>query len=172
MAAYAAAYARALVDVILNRKLDTAKVEQALAISSQLREVLSMPSFTLERRVAILDTLVQRMSLGLEVRNFIAVIMRNSRLHAFHEIVVEYRREMAKRQGIAEASITTARKLDDKERQELEARVATITGTRVQAVFKEDTTLLGGVVLRIGSTVYDGSVRRRLERMKEQLITG
>jgi F-type H+-transporting ATPase subunit delta len=179
MAAYAAAYARALVDVVLGRKLDTQDVDRqltdfgaALDLSPELREVLYNPSFKMEKRLAIVDQLATRMQLGREIRNFIAVVMRNSRLHAFREIVDQYRREMDKRSGIAEARITTARKLDQNERQALEARVATIAGSRVRATFEEDKALVGGLILRIGSTVYDGSVRGRLERMKEQLVTG
>ena len=179
MAAYAAVYARALVDVVLDRKLDAAEVDQqlsdfeaALHISADLREVLYNPSFKLEQRIAILDQLASRMKLGREVRNFVAVVMRNGRLHAFHDIVAQYRHELDKREGVAEARITTARKLDAKEQRDLEARVATIAGTKVRATFEEDSALVGGVILRIGSTVYDGSVRGRLERMREQLVAG
>ena len=179
MAAYAAAYARALVDVVLDRKLDAAAVDEqledfavALETSGELREVLYNPSFKLEKRIAILDGLAKRMQLGSEVRNFVAVVMRNGRLHAFDEIVSQYRSEMDRREGISEAEITTARKLDAKERQELEQRVATMAGTKIHATFQEDSSLVGGVILRIGSTVYDGSVRGRLERMKEQLVAG
>ena len=179
MAAYASAYARALVDVVLSRKLDASNVSQqlfdfsaALDSSSALREVLYNPSFKLEKRIAILDSMAKKMELSSEVRNFVAVVMRNGRLHAFDEIAAQYRSEMDRREGIAEAEITTARKLDATERQELETRVATMAGTKIHATFQEDTGLLGGVILRIGSTVYDGSVRGRLERMKEQLVAG
>jgi F-type H+-transporting ATPase subunit delta len=68
--------------------------------------------------------------------------------------------------------ITTARKLDDQERREIESQAAEIAGSQIRATFQEDSTLVGGVVLRIGSTVYDGSVRGRLQRLKEQLIAG
>ena len=179
MAAYAAAYARALVEVVVDRKLDPAAIDQqlsdfaqALDVSPELREVLYSPSFKLDKRIGILDAIAQRMKLGVEVRNFIAVVMRNSRLHAFAEIAAQYRREMAKREGVAEAIITTARKLDAQERKDLEASVAQTAGTKIHATFQEDDALVGGVILRIGSTVYDGSVRGRLERMKEQLIAG
>lgn len=112
------------------------------------------------------------MNLGREVRNFIAVLMRNGRLHAFNEVLAEYRREMDKRCGISEALITTARKLDETERRAIEAQASAIAGNKIRATFHEDSALVGGVVLRIGSTVYDGSVRGRLQKLKEQLILG
>ncbi len=179
MAAYAAVYARALVDVVVGRKLVPSEINQqltdfggALESSPALREVLYNPSFKLEKRLAVVDSLVARMKLVPEVRNFIAVVMRNGRLHAFNEMLGQYRSEMNKREGISEASITSARKLDEQERRDLEAHAATIAGNRVHAIFVEDPALVGGVILKIGSTVYDGSVRGRMQRLKEQLIAG
>jgi F-type H+-transporting ATPase subunit delta len=179
MAAYAAAYARALADVVVSSRLDAASVDGQLQDfadtfrgSSELREILSSPSFNLDRRLAILDSLNAKMNLGREVRNFIAVLMRNGRLHAFNEVLAEYRREMDKRCGISEALITTARKLDETERRAMEAQASAIAGNKIRATFHEDSALVGGVVLRIGSTVYDGSVRGRLQKLKEQLILG
>lgn len=178
MAAYTGAYARALADVVVDRKLDPAEIDQQLGDFIEalqvpdLREVLYNPSFKLERRLSVLDKLVERMGLSKEVRNLIAVIMRNGRLHGFAEIVQEYRREINKRQNISLASVTTARRLDEQEKKDLEAQIASVAGTMIQATFHEDSSLVGGVVLQIGSTVYDGSVRGRLQRLKEQLIAG
>ena len=179
MAAYAAVYARALADVVIDAKLDVAGIDgqlqdfaSTLHDSSELGEVLSSPSFNLEKRVAILDSLNEKMNLGREVRNFIAVLMRNGRLHAFNEVLAEYRREINLRLGIAHATVTSARKLDDNERREIEQQAATLAGKQVHATFQEDSTLVGGMILRVGSTVYDGSVRGRLARLKDQLIAG
>ena len=66
----------------------------------------------------------------------------------------------------------TARDLDSKERDALVAEIAKLAGSKIDASFKLDKTILGGTVVRIGSTVYDGSVRGRLERLKEALIAG
>lgn len=179
MAAYAAAYARALADVVIDSKLDVAAIDNqlqdfasTLGESSELSEVLSSPSFNLEKRVTILDSLNAKMNLGREVRNFIAVLMRNGRLHAFNEVLAEYRREINARSGVADATVTSARRLDDAERREIEQQAATLAGRQVRATFREDSTLVGGMILRIGSTVYDGSVRGRLTRLKDQLIAG
>ncbi len=179
MAAYCAAYARALVDVELARKLDPVLVEahlaefaHALRISPALREVLYNPSFQLEKRIAIVDRLAVRLHAGREVRNFIVVMLRNGRLHAFDEVLARFRAELARRKGTVEARVVSARPLDRNERQAIEEEAAKLAGTHVLASYAEDASLVGGVVLQIGSTVYDGSVRGRLERMKEQLIAG
>lgn len=179
MASYTAAYARALADVVATSKLDAASMDRQLQDfaetlngSSELREVLSSPSFNLDKRISILDSLNSKMNLGREARNFIAILIRNGRLHAFNEILAAYRREMDQRSGISEAVVTSARKLDEEERRAVEAQAGEIAGNKVRAIFQEDSSLVGGLVLRIGSTVYDGSVRGRLQRLKEQLITG
>ena len=169
----------ALADVVIDARLDSAGIDgqlqdfaSTLNDSTELREVLSSPSFNLEKRVAILDSLNAKMSLGREVRNFIAVLMRNGRLHAFDEVLAEYRREINLRSGVADATVTSARKLDEGERREIEQQAATLAGKQVRATFQEDSSLIGGMILRIGSTVYDGSVSGRLARLKDQLIAG
>jgi F-type H+-transporting ATPase subunit delta len=74
--------------------------------------------------------------------------------------------------GISPAEIVTARELDAKEREALVAEIARLAGTKIDASFKLDASILGGTVVRIGSTVYDGSLRGRLDRLKEALIAG
>ena len=79
---------------------------------------------------------------------------------------------MQERLGIRQAEIVTARELGTKERDELVAGVGKLAGSRIEATFKLDNSIIGGTIVRIGSTVYDGSVRGRLERLKEALISG
>jgi F-type H+-transporting ATPase subunit delta len=71
---------------------------------------------------------------------------------------------------MAEAEITSARPLNDQDRAELEAQVAKLAGGRVRATYLQDATLLGGAVVRIGSTVYDGSIRAQLQQLKQKLV--
>ena len=122
--------------------------------------------------MGVLDTINTRMGCIPLVRNFLAVLINHNRLEAFDEILAEYRREMHARLGISEAQVTTARKLDDAERRELEEQVAKLAGRQVSAKFDEDSSILGGAVVRIGSTVYDGSVRGSLSKLTAQLIAG
>lgn len=179
MSIYASRYARALADVVETAKLDPAAVDQQLedfagtwAGSAELREILNNPAVDSETKVAVLDKINGRMGCEPLVRNFLAVLINHDRLDAFDEVLAEYRREMHRRLGISEAYVTTARKLDDDERRELEEQMAKLAGTRVSAKFEEDSSILGGAVVRIGSTVYDGSVRGNLSKLKAQLIAG
>jgi len=72
--------------------------------------------------------------------------------------------------GIAEARVSSARELTAAEKKSLEQRLAAVTGKTVRATYSEDATLLGGAVVRIGSTIYDGSVRGQLERLKQEIV--
>jgi F-type H+-transporting ATPase subunit delta len=179
MAVFAARYARALADVVLDAKLNTTEVEQQLedfaatfAGSKDLKELLLNPSISVQKRVAILDKINSRVGCGPQVRNFIAVLIRHERLGALREILEEYRLEMNRRLSISDAEVVTARPLEDQERAALEGQVSVLAGhNKVNATFREDKSLIGGVIVRIGSTIYDGSVRGRLERLKERLVS-
>ncbi len=178
MSIFAARYARALADVVLEAKLNPAEVLQQLedfaatfAGSKELREVLLNPSLPTAKRVAILDAVNRRIGCGPKVRNFLAVLISRERLAALSEIVEEYRLEMNRRLEISDAEVLTARPLQDQERAKLEREVAELAGTRVNATFLEDKSLIGGAIVRIGSTIYDGSVRGRLERLRERLVS-
>ena len=177
MAAFAARYARAFADVVEDTKLNPAEVEQQLkdfsatfAGSKDLRELLLNPSLSAQKRVSILDTVNTRIGCGPKVRNLLAVLIRHERLAALDEIFEEYRLEMNRRLAISDAEVVTARPLEDQERAKLEGQVAALAGTRVHATFRQDKSLIGGAIVRIGSTIYDGSVRGRLDRLKERLV--
>lgn len=179
MSVYGSRYARALADVVLSQKLKPSDVDQQLRDfsgtwhgSAQLREMLVNPAIPIEEKVGMLDKLNTRIGLSQPVRNFLAVLINHDRLSALDEVLEAYHKEMNSRLGIAEAHVTTARKLDDAERRELQDQMAHISGSQVEASFKEDSSILGGAIVRIGSTVYDGSVRGRLNKLKEQLIAG
>ncbi len=178
MSVFAARYARALADVVLQASLNPAEVLQQLedfaatfAGSKELREVLLNPSLPTGKRVAILDAVNRRIGCGPKVRNFLAVLISRERLAALSEIVEEYRLEMNRRLEISDAEVLTARPLQEQERAKLEREVAALAGTRVNATFLEDKSLIGGAIVRIGSTIYDGSVRGRLERLRERLVS-
>jgi F-type H+-transporting ATPase subunit delta len=178
MAVFAARYARAFADVVSDAKLNPSEVAQQLedfaatfAASKDLRELLLNPSIPTQKRVSILDAVNTRVGCGPKVRNFLAVLISHERLDTLSEILEEYRLEMNRRLSISDAEVVTARPLADEERAKLEGQVAELAGTRVSATFRQDKTLIGGAIVRIGSTIYDGSVRGRLERLKERLVS-
>ncbi|HEY3703445.1 MAG TPA: ATP synthase F1 subunit delta [Terracidiphilus sp.] len=179
MAVFVSHYARALADVVLKAKLDTAAIDRQLNdflaawdSSAALRGVFENPAIGETQKVAVLDKMNAKLGMAQPVRNFIAVLTRNGRAAHVHEVVEAYRTELQERQGIRQAEIITARELSDQERNFLLAGVGQLAGARIQANFKLDPSLVGGTVVRIGSTVYDGSVKGRLERLREELMAG
>ncbi len=178
MASVVSLYSRALADVVFERKVDALKsVAQLQGLSGivqstrGLRDVWSNPAVPGEEKRGVLDALAKRLGLERPVRNFIAVLIDHRRIAFLPEIVKAYEAEVNERMGVAEAAITAARELHAQEKHSLEAKLAEITGRKVRASYGSDPGLLGGAVVRIGSTIYDGSVRGRLMRLKEQLTT-
>ena len=177
MSVIALRYANALSLVAGSSKLDVKAAQQqlddfagTLSGSRELREVLMNPSIATEQKLKVLDAIAGRIGMFPQVRNFVAVIMDHRRLPELNEIVAEYAVVSDQQSGLAEAEITTAHPLNAEDRVELEAQVSKLAGGRVQATYREDATLLGGAVVRIGSTVYDGSIRAQLMQLKEKLV--
>ena len=125
-----------------------------------------------DQKRKVLDALAQREGLSREVRNFVAVVIDHKRVPFFDSIVKQVEKDLDDRMGIAEAQITSARELGDAEKRVLEARVEKLTGKRVRATYARDNALLGGAVVRVGSTIYDGSVLGQLQRIREQIADG
>jgi len=178
MASVVGTYARAFADVVIGSKADPARMleelhsmQALLAESDQLRRVMENPSIPGQQKRAVLDAVIAKTGGSRPVRNFIAVITDHRRLPLFGEIVKQVEREMNDRLGFAEADVTSARVLGDSEKQILEGEIAKLTGKRVRARYRQDASLLGGAVVQVGSTIYDGSVSGQLERIREQLVS-
>jgi len=179
MAAFVARYASAFAEVVTAAKLDTAAIEVQFSDflatwegSPEIREFFVNPAIPAVEKVGILDKLNVKIGLRKELRNLIAVLIDNGRIGSVSEVAQTYRRMLQEQSGIRQAEIVTARQLDETQRAELVAEVGKLAGSRIEASFRLDPSVLGGTVVRIGSTVYDGSVRGRLERLKEALIAG
>jgi F-type H+-transporting ATPase subunit delta len=178
-AAFAARYARAFADVVASAHLDAGALDRQFGDflgtwdgSTELRELFMNPAVPAAQKVSILDNLNAKMGLQKELRNLLAVLINNDRIGEVGEVATAWRVEMQVRLGIRHAEIVTARELGPQERAELVAGVGRLAGSHIEPTFKLDESILGGTVVRIGSTVYDGSVRGRLERLKEALIAG
>lgn len=176
MPAFVSRYAGAFLDVVTAAKLDTASIDQQFndflgtwKDSRELQEFFVNPSIPALQKVAILDKLNARIGMMKELRNLIAVLIDNGRIGHVAEVAATYRSMLQEQMGIKPAEIVTARELGKEERDALVAEVGKLAGARIDATFKLDKSILGGTVVRIGSTVYDGSVRGRLERLREQL---
>ena len=143
----------------------------ALNTSSELREFLENPSVEAASKLKVIDALAPRIGMYPQVRNFVAVITDHRRLAELNDIIGEYRRISDERAGISEARITSARPLDNAARAELERQVSKLTGGPIRASYAEDPSLLGGAVVEIGSTVYDGSIKAQLDQLKARLVS-
>lgn len=178
MAAIASRYARALADTLFERKVDAQKAAAQLRSmigllesSRPLREVWDNPAVELEQKIAVLDALAAKMALEPLVRNFMAVVIQHRRVPQLEEVTQQFEAEVNERLGIANAQVTSARDLEPAERSQVESQIAAVTGKTVKASYSTDSTVLGGAVIRVGSTIYDGSVRGQLDRLKQQLVS-
>lgn len=176
MASVTNTYARAFVDAVFDVHLDpdqTLREAQAVAElvagNKELRAVWETPSITAEQKRAVLDAIVAREGISQTVRNFIAVLIDHRRISFLEPIVKQFERELNQRLGFTEAEITSAHDLNQTDRQTLEAQMEKLTGKKVRARYSYDESLLGGAVLKIGSTIYDGSVKGQLEKIKEAI---
>jgi F-type H+-transporting ATPase subunit delta len=128
------------------------------------------PSIPSAQKLKVLDAIAPRIGMFPQVRNFIAVIMEHQRLHDLTEILDEYHAIADEQSHMAEAEITSAHPLNEQDRTQLEAEVAKLAGGRIRATYRQDPTLLGGAVVRIGSTIYDGSIRAQFQQLKQKLV--
>ena len=176
MASVASTYARAFADVVFSAHLDAGRavgslrrIEGLLAESADLRRVWENPAVPAEQKRKLLDAIVHREGIDHHARNLIAVLIDRRRVQFLGRIVEQIKKELDARMGFAEAHITSARELGDTEKSALETQIEKVTGKKVRAQFGLDATLLGGAVVRVGSTIYDGSVKGQLEKIKEAI---
>jgi F-type H+-transporting ATPase subunit delta len=176
MASVAGTYARAFADVVLSAHLDADRsvaelhtIAKLLEENIDLRRVWENPAVPADQKHRLLDAIVQRDKVLRQVRNLIALLIDHRRIDFLGRIVSQLEKELDARLGVAEAEITSSRELSDAEKRDFETQVAKLTGKKVRAQYARDASLLGGAMLRVGSTIYDGSVRGQLEKMKETI---
>jgi F-type H+-transporting ATPase subunit delta len=171
-------YSAALADAVLAGG-DTATVKAELADwgklfseSTDLQTVFGNPSIAHESKVKVLDSLIAKAKPTKTTANFLKVLLQNGRLANIGEINERFSSVLEERSGATSAKIISARELPGSERAEFEKNLEKLTGKKVSVNYTVDPDLIGGVVTRIGSTVYDGSVKTKLENLKEQLVNG
>jgi len=172
---YARAYAEVVVKNKLNPEKTVAEFQQMADVvnsSRELRNVLQNPAVSREQKLKLLDSIIQHIGATKMLRNFLAVLLDNRRIGNVGDLLEQFKQELDRRMGIAHAKVTSVRELSSAERKSLEKELAEITGKTVRATYSEDAGLLGGVLVRVGSTVYDGSVLGRLQRMRAEIAAG
>ena len=175
--ALASRYAAALADVAFEQKSgDRVKKDLAAFVdtffgSADLRNFIESPAVSPEMKHKVIEEVAAKMNLAPAVRNFAYLIVNHRRTEMLREIQQAFETELNARLGIAEAEVTSARELNAAERERMTKALERRTGKKIEARFRHDESLVGGAVVRVGSTVYDGSVREQLTRLREQLET-
>jgi F-type H+-transporting ATPase subunit delta len=141
-----------------------------LASSAELRHALASPAVSSARKRTVISRIADQLQLSQIARNFLYVLNSHRRLDALEAVLESFDVLSDERLGFTRAHVTSAQELDAGQRSALEAELAKLTGKRVRLKFATDPGLIGGLVARIGSTVYDGSLKRRLQSLGRQLM--
>jgi len=168
-------YASALADVTIARA-EAAEVhaelkawEQMMLTNASLLEAFSNPTVAYEQKGKVLNELISRTRVRPTSANFLRLLLKNQRLAELPAVNAKLAEVLDERAGVISAQVTSARPVPDATRVSLEEKLGELTGRKVRLTFETDESLLGGIVTRIGSTIYDGSVRDQLRRLGEEL---
>jgi F-type H+-transporting ATPase subunit delta len=176
--ALATRYASALVDVLTSTDAPiTAEIalEQLRAFAAMMREsaplrnALESPAVSLPRKRAVIDRFAKELGLARAARNFLLVLLDKRRIASLSEILDAAESQLDEHRGFVRADLRSAQPMDEQQQQSLAQDLGRIAGKQVRLRFQVDPDLIGGVVARLGSTVYDGSVRGRLAQIAKRL---
>jgi F-type H+-transporting ATPase subunit delta len=152
-------------------RLDLRSFEQTLADSPELAIALGTPSISRSRKRGVVGRLAQTIGLSNASRNFLKVLIDHDRIADLTGILDAYDKVVDERRGIQRVEVTSVRDLNERQRNDLERQLEMMTGKKISLNVKVDGELVGGLVARVGSTVYDGSVRGQLAALRRQLET-
>jgi F-type H+-transporting ATPase subunit delta len=169
-------YAKALLDVAIKEsdpsaiERDLARVVDAMNAHSELRRVLTSPGTPQAARVSVVKALSARAAIQSPVAKLLGMLAERGRLELLPELLNVYRERLLAHKNIIRASVTSAAPLAPEKVRALEASLGQLTGKTVQLDTAVDPAIIGGVITRVGSTVYDGSIRTQLAKMRQQLV--
>lgn len=170
-------YASALADVLVDGKEEAVVREELGAWAEMVQqnplllEGLTNPTVPYDQKSKVLSELIAKTKVRPTTANFLRLVLRNQRFDQLTQINAKLSDIMDERAGVVSAEVTSARPISEPVKGALEQTLQQITNRRVRLNFATDETLLGGIVTRIGSTIYDGSVRSQLERLKQELAS-
>lgn len=169
-------YASALADVVLkNGETEIVQTElsswnQMMTTNAELLEAFRNPAIAHLSKEKVLESLLKKAKPSTTTANFLRVLLRNGRLTELGEINSRFASVLAERRGEVTAQVTSARPLGENEKTEIKTNLEKLTGKKVKLNFETNENMIGGVVTRVGSTIYDGSVKTQLENLKQQMI--
>jgi len=168
-------YASALADVVIAQGEARSVQDELIAWQqmtqshSQLQEAFGNPTIPYEQKRNVLKELISRTKLRQTTANFLQLLLRNQRLTDLPEVNKRFARVLDERSGVVGAQVLSARPIAESAKRSLQQRLVAMTGKDVRLSFATDESVIGGMITRIGSTVYDGSVRNKLEQLGEKL---
>ncbi len=171
-------YAEAMADVATEHDMvdqidgELRTFAEMLRQSRELVDVFASPVLPQQDKSNVLEAIIARARPGNYTANLLRAMLSNGRLPLVNEVYEQYRRIINKRRNIVVAEVTSAQPLDATQQAQLSQRLEAMTGKRVEFQFKTDAALIGGVVTRIGSVVYDGSVRTQLQEIEQRMKSG
>jgi F-type H+-transporting ATPase subunit delta len=137
--------------------------------SAELRTFLASPAVSMEAKHAVIEKIVARLGASKIIRNFLFVLADHRRTVLIPEVIAAFHDVIRQRQGVAEAEVSSAVELSAAQKKEMAATLTRLTGKKIETKYALDPALLGGAVVRIGDTIYDGSLRSRLNEMRARL---
>jgi F-type H+-transporting ATPase subunit delta len=178
IATVARRYAEAVADVAIERnqveQVDTelGAFAHMVKSSKELYNLFASPVLSNDQKSRVLNALVERTKPSPTTANLLRAMLKNYRLHYVEAVYEQYKREINQRRGIEKAEVSTATNLSAEEKNLLTGKLQALTGKKVEVEFRVEPELIGGVVTRIGSLAYDGSIRTQLEAVKRKLKSG
>jgi F-type H+-transporting ATPase subunit delta len=170
-------YAQALFHLLDKGSLEAAQtglqaLANAIQESTALKHVLASPVFTLEEKSSVLTSCSERAGSPPTMGRFCDQLLKKNRVGVLPEIAEAFRDLMDREQGKQQVSITSAQSIETKAREELQSQLQGLLKCTVDLAFQEDPSLLAGIQIRIGSKVYDSTVKGQLEKIRAQLVKG
>lgn len=174
--AIASRFARALADILSSSEAADDAVRKLRAFdelqqsSPDLKNILISPAVSGRKKKAAVARFADQIGFSPLLKNFMYVLIDHRRTAMLGEILASLEAQLDERRGIVRAQVQSARPLDEGQRQEVEAALSRATGKQVFGQYAVDDALIGGLVARVGSKVYDGSVRGQLQAMRVRLV--
>ena len=170
-------YATALADVAISRKEERqvqSELQQWASMvesNPQLKEVFSNPTVPHDKKRSLLQELIARTRVSQTTASFLQVLLVNQRLAQLQDIAERFALILDERAGLVAAHVTTARPVPEVQQNALRDALSQATGSSVRLSFETDESIIGGLVARIGSTIFDGSIESQLQRLAAEMTS-
>ena len=170
-------YAKALFDVALEEKADLDRIDRDLSEiteilrdNTELMSAVDWANVPDAARRAVMENVLDKIGVAAPVKKLLVLLTGQRKLVYLQDLAEAYRERLLAHQNVVRAEVTSAAPLSPEKTKALEESLSKVTGKKVELSVSVDPELLGGVVAKIGSTVYDGSVRTQLARMRQELV--